>query len=153
MVSTHGNVIFDILEHSAFQKYSICWFFRSLSCSNHLYMYLALQFFPLITHVLGELKNCASNYSPSETLNSPFHASLVVRFASRSVQFVHQCGQNVELRAEMQFKWQNLEKWKIPRNRGRASFRILFAQLKRCLFIGQLLTNKPSNFFGHHRRM
>ena len=34
MALTHGNVIFDILEHSAFQKYSICWVFRSLSCST-----------------------------------------------------------------------------------------------------------------------
>ena len=34
MVLTHGNVIFDILEHSAFQKCSICWVFRSLSCST-----------------------------------------------------------------------------------------------------------------------
>ena len=52
MYLTHGNVIFDILEPSAFQKYSICWVFRSLSCSNHFYMYFALQFFPLITAVI-----------------------------------------------------------------------------------------------------
>ena len=42
MALTHGNVIFDILEHSAFQKYNICWVFRSLSCSNQFYMYFAL---------------------------------------------------------------------------------------------------------------
>ena len=35
MVLTHGNVIFDILEHSAFQKYSICWVFRSYSVQPH----------------------------------------------------------------------------------------------------------------------
>ena len=32
MTLAHGNVIFDILEHSAFQKYSIYWVFWSLSC-------------------------------------------------------------------------------------------------------------------------
>ena len=52
MALTHGNVIFDILQHSAFQKYSICWVFRSLPCSNHFHMYFALQFFPLIAHVI-----------------------------------------------------------------------------------------------------
>ena len=31
MVLTHGNVIFDILEPSAFQKYSICWVFKAFS--------------------------------------------------------------------------------------------------------------------------
>ena len=35
MALTHGNVIFDILEHSAFQKYSICWVFRSYSVQPH----------------------------------------------------------------------------------------------------------------------
>ena len=46
-------------------------------------------------------------------------------------------GKMLSYERKCNFKWQNLEKWKIPRNRGRASFRILFAQLKRCLFIGQ----------------
>ena len=32
---THGNVIFDILKPSAFQKYSICWVFRSYSVQPH----------------------------------------------------------------------------------------------------------------------
>ena len=36
---THGNVIFDILEPSAFQKYSICWVFRAFFCSTFVYMY------------------------------------------------------------------------------------------------------------------
>ena len=62
---------------------------------------------------------------------------------------MHQCGQNVELRAEMQFKWQNLEKWKIPRNRGRASFRILFAQ-NDAFLLDTILTNKPSHLIGHY---
>ena len=43
MVLTHGNVIFDIPEPSAFQKYSICWVFRALFCSTFFYMYFATQ--------------------------------------------------------------------------------------------------------------
>ena len=35
MALTYGNVIFDILEHSAFQKYSICLVFRSYSVQPH----------------------------------------------------------------------------------------------------------------------
>ena len=40
---THGNVIFDILEPSAFQKYSICWVFQAFFCSTFFYMYFAIQ--------------------------------------------------------------------------------------------------------------
>ena len=56
MVLTHGNVIFDILEHSAFQKYSICWVFRAFFCSTFFYMYFANQPRPALTAVIsGEL--------------------------------------------------------------------------------------------------
>ena len=34
MVLTHGNVIFDILEHSTFHNYSIYWVFWSFFCST-----------------------------------------------------------------------------------------------------------------------
>ena len=40
---TDGNVIFDILEAPAFQKYSICWVFQAFFCSTSFYMYFATQ--------------------------------------------------------------------------------------------------------------
>ena len=40
---THGNVIFDILEPPAFQKYSICWVFQAFFCSTFFYMYFATR--------------------------------------------------------------------------------------------------------------
>ena len=46
---THGNVIFDILEPSAFQKYSICWVFQAFFCSTFFYMYFAIQPRPALT--------------------------------------------------------------------------------------------------------
>ena len=36
---THGNVIFDILEPSAFQKYSIGWVFQAFFCSIFLHVF------------------------------------------------------------------------------------------------------------------
>ena len=54
MVLTHGNVIFDILEPSAFQKYSICWVFRAFFCSTFFYMYFATRPRPALTAVRGD---------------------------------------------------------------------------------------------------
>ena len=51
MVLTHGNVIFDILEPPAFQKYSICWVFQAFFCSTVFYMYFAAQPSPSLTAV------------------------------------------------------------------------------------------------------
>ena len=51
MVLTHGNVIFDILEPPAFQKYSICWVFRAFFCSTFFYMYFANRPRPALTAV------------------------------------------------------------------------------------------------------
>ena len=51
MVLTHGNVIFDILEPPAFQKYSICWVFRAFFCSTFFYMYFATRPRPALTAV------------------------------------------------------------------------------------------------------
>ena len=51
MVLTHGNVIFDILEPLAFQKYSICWVFREFFCSTIFYMYFATRPIPALTAV------------------------------------------------------------------------------------------------------
>ena len=51
MVLTHGNVIFDIPEPSAFQKYSICWVFRAFFCSTFFYMYFATRPRPALTAV------------------------------------------------------------------------------------------------------
>ena len=39
MVLTDGNVIFDILELPAFQKYSICWVFQTFFCSTFLHVF------------------------------------------------------------------------------------------------------------------
>ena len=39
MVLAHGNVLFDILEPSAFQKYRNCWVVRAFFCSTFSYMY------------------------------------------------------------------------------------------------------------------
>ena len=55
---THRNVIFDILEHSAFQKYSICWVFRAFFCSTFFYMYFANQPRPALTAVRHEYDRC-----------------------------------------------------------------------------------------------
>ena len=58
---THGNVIFDILEPSAFQKYSICWVFEAFFCSTFFTCYFAIQPRPALTAVsecplgLGEI--------------------------------------------------------------------------------------------------
>ena len=48
---THGNVVFDTLELSAFQKYSICWVFQAFFCSTFLYMYFASRPRPALTAV------------------------------------------------------------------------------------------------------
>ena len=53
MVLTHGNVIFDILEPSAFQKYSICWVFQAFFCSTFFYMYFATWPSSALTAVLN----------------------------------------------------------------------------------------------------
>ena len=41
---THGNVIFDILEPSAFQKYSIFWSFERFSVKFFLHVFCSLVF-------------------------------------------------------------------------------------------------------------
>ena len=54
MVLTHGNVIFDILDHPAFQKYSICWVFQTFFCST---------FFTCILHSTKSIANRSESYS------------------------------------------------------------------------------------------
>ena len=49
MGSTHGNVIFDILEVPAFQKYSICWVFQAF----FLFKWLYHVFCPFINSALN----------------------------------------------------------------------------------------------------
>ena len=48
---SHGNVIFDIFEPSAFQKYSICWVFEAFFCSTFFTCYFAIQPRPALTAV------------------------------------------------------------------------------------------------------
>ena len=55
MYLTHGNVIFDILEPSAFQRYSICWVFQAFYCSTFFYMYFATRPRPALTAVYDPL--------------------------------------------------------------------------------------------------
>ena len=52
---TRGNVIFDILEPPAFQKYSICWVFQAFFCSTFFYMYFASRPRPALTAVTLEI--------------------------------------------------------------------------------------------------
>ena len=40
---THGNIIFDTLEQSSFQKYAICWVFPALG--NALYLCICVFVF------------------------------------------------------------------------------------------------------------
>ena len=47
-----GNVIFDILEPPAFQKYGICWVFQAFFCSTFFYQYFAIQPRPAQTAVI-----------------------------------------------------------------------------------------------------
>ena len=54
MVLTDENVIFDILEPSAFQKYSICWVFQAFLCSTFFYKYFATRPRPALTSVHGK---------------------------------------------------------------------------------------------------
>ena len=75
MVLTHGNVIFDILEPSAFQKYSICWVFRAFFCSTFFYMYFATRPRPALTAVhvkehLFTLGNFTSNLLMMDVVHS-----------------------------------------------------------------------------------
>ena len=69
MVLTHGNVIFDILEPPAFQKYSICWVFRAFFCSTFFYMYFATRPRPALTAVI-----CSTSFffvSAPDNLHEP----------------------------------------------------------------------------------
>ena len=70
---THGNVIFDILEPSAFQKYSICWVFRAFFCSTFFYMYFATRPRPALTAVIEMLDWAPTQWfwRQCERLSSP----------------------------------------------------------------------------------
>ena len=54
----HGDVIFDILEPPAFQKYSTCWVFQAFFWSTFFYMYFAIQPRPALTAVRNDLALC-----------------------------------------------------------------------------------------------
>ena len=78
---THGNVIFDILEPSAFQEYSICWVFQAFFCSTFFYMYFATRPRPALTAVAlttipGQpLSRVPCRLTPSLALCRCFHTN------------------------------------------------------------------------------
>ena len=62
---THWN-IFDILEPTAFQKYSICWVFHVFFCSTLFYMYFATQPCPSLTAV-SNIRQCSWHANVQKT--------------------------------------------------------------------------------------
>ena len=75
MVLTRGNVIFDILEPPAFQKYTICWVSQAFFISTFFYMYFATQPSPslkgsVILQIICSDLTCPFPHFPTRSLNS-----------------------------------------------------------------------------------
>ena len=87
MALTHGNVIFDILEHSALQKYCTCWVFRAFFRSTFFYMYFAIQPRPALSVVIYMYaiisKSMGFKYGVSSQI---FHQQISTKFSTRIFQ-------------------------------------------------------------------
>ena len=84
---THGNIIFDILEQSAFQKYTTCWVFLAL----RLMLYLCICVFCICIFVFACLTHGNTIFDILEQSSSQKYTTCWVFLALRHMLYLCIC--------------------------------------------------------------